>query len=69
VLSANKHLSGVTNYANRLSIISTDLFQVCLGLLLYMCQMAALCRLVTLSLMVTLYLCSMSYRYQSIRSK
>jgi len=28
VLSANKHLSGITNYANRLSIISTDLFQV-----------------------------------------
>jgi len=28
VLSANKHLDGVTNYANRLSIISTDLFQV-----------------------------------------
>jgi len=28
VLSANKHLHGITNYANRLSIISTDLFQV-----------------------------------------
>ena len=29
VLSANKHLHGITNYASRLSIISTDLFQVC----------------------------------------
>jgi len=28
VLSANNHLSGVTNYASRLSIIITDLFQV-----------------------------------------